>query len=444
MLVMKFGGTSVGNAERIVNVARIIKYYMHKKPVIVVSAVSGITDKLVELGNSASQGKGDDILDNIKRIHYDIIEKLGLDKSLIENDIAALSNFANKIKNNSKNSKNIDAKTLDIFQSFGEQLSSKIVAAQLNKVGIKAKAFDAWDLGFLTTNDFGNGEPLEETFNNLNNNIKKLSTLPVITGFIGKTEKGEITTLGRGGSDYTAAIVGSAINAEEIQIWTDVDGIMSTDPKIVKDAKTIETVSFEEASELAYFGAKVLHPKTILPAVKRNIPVRVLNTFNPSGKGTLILNKAVKDKRIVKAISVKKNITLIHVNSARILGAYGFLAKLFAVFDKYKKSVDVVSTSEVSVSLTIDNEKSIDSIINELKGIANIEVLKNRSVICVVGEGIRNAPGILGRTFSVIGKNNINVEMVSQGASGINITFVVDGKDAENSVRFLHKEYFGA
>ncbi|MDP6600503.1 MAG: aspartate kinase [Candidatus Woesearchaeota archaeon] len=438
MIIMKFGGSSIGNADRITNTADIVKSNIDKKPVVIVSAVEGITDKLIELGNASAEGKGNDSLDNIKKIHYEILEKLELDKSLVDKNIGELSTIINKIKNDKK----IDNKILDSVQSFGERMSSKIVAAQLNKIGIKARAFNAWDLGFITNSDFGNAEPLKETFTNLNKNIKKLSVVPVITGFMGKTEDGEIATLGRGGSDYSAALIGSAIDASEIQVWTDVDGIMSADPKIVSNAKTIERVSFAEASELAFFGAKVLHPKTILPAVNKNIPVRVLNTFNPKGNGTSILNKVEKSEQIVKSITSKKNIILIHVDSKRMLGAYGFLARLFDVFYKYKKSVDVISTSEVSVSMTLDNEKNLDDIVLDLKGIANVGVLKNKAVICIVGEGMRSVPGVLGKTFSTIDRNDINVEMVSQGASGINITFVVDGKDAESGVKCLHEEYY--
>jgi len=439
MIVMKFGGTSIGGAEQIKDVADIVKSNLNKKPIVVVSAVTKITDKLIELANAASEGKGNEVLDNIKKIHYDILEKLSLDKSLIRKDIEELSKIISKIKI----SKKVGNKILDSIQSFGERMSSKIVAAQLDKINVKARAFNSYDLGFVTTADFGNAEPLEKTFDNLNNNIRRLDVVPVITGFIGKTENGEITTLGRGGSDYSAAIIGSVIDASEIQVWTDVDGIMSADPRIVTNAKTLENVSFAEASELAYFGAKVLHPKTILPAVKKNIPVRVLNTFNPKGNGTLILNKAGKSKQIAKAITSKKNIILINVDSKRMLGAYGFLARLFDVFYKYKQSIDVVSTSEVSVSMTINNDKNLNDIVLDLKGIADVNVLNNRAVICVVGEGMRNTPGVAGRVFSMMGKNNINIEMISQGASGINITFVVDNKDAEKAVKVLHEEFFG-
>lgn len=439
MIVMKFGGTSVGNAERIKNVADIVKYYARKKPIVVVSAVAKITDALIKLADECAQGKGDARFEYIKKVHYEIIEKLKIEKSLLDKDFKELSILINQ----TKIEKSIDDKTLDHFQSFGELMSSKLVAAQLNKIGLDAQAFNSWELGFLTDSEFGEAEPLDISYSALNKNIKKLKIIPVITGFIGKTENGEITTLGRGGSDYTAAIFGAAINADEIQIWTDVNGIMSADPKIVSNAKTLENVSFAEASELAYFGAKVLHPKTILPAMGKNIPVKVLNTFNPGNKGTTIVNKASKDKKTVKAIAYKKNIIMIHVDSTRMLGAYGFLARLFDIFEDYKKSVDVISTSEVSVSLTIDNDENIENIVKELEEIADVEIANNKSIICIVGEGIKNTPGIAGRIFTALGSNKMNIEMISQGASKINITFIVNGKDAEKAVKVLHKEYFG-
>jgi len=438
MIVMKFGGTSVGNAERIANAANIVKSHIKKKPVVVVSAVTKITDALLKLAKECSEGKGEETLRHIKQVHYGILEKLNLEKSLLKKDFEGLENLVKNTQN-----KNIDAKILDYFQSFGERMSSKILAEQLLKIGVKAQAFDSWDLGFLTDSEFGDAEPLEAAYKNLKNSIKKLKIVPVVTGFIGKNENGEITTLGRGGSDYTAAIIGAAINADEIQIWSDVNGIMSTDPKIVSNAKTLDQVSFAEASELAYFGAKVLHPKTILPAMDKNIPVKVLNSFNPKNNGTVILKKAGRGNKTVKAIACKKRVTLINVDSKRMLGAYGFLARLFDIFAEYKRSVDVIATSEVSVSLTIDGDSNLEPILEKLKDIANVDVAGNKSIICVVGEGMRHTTGIAGMTFSTLGKSNVNVEMISQGASEINITFIVDGKDAEKAVQVLHKAYFG-
>ena len=439
MIIMKFGGTSVGNAERIANAANIVKSCIRKKPIVVVSAVTKITDALIRLGKESADGKGNETLGHIKKIHYGILGQLNLSKGLLNDDIKELESLVGR----TKSSKIIDGKILDHFQSFGERMSSKIVAAQLNKIGVNSKPFDSWQLGFLTDNEFGEAEPLETAYSSLSRNIKRLKVVPVITGFIGKTENGEITTLGRGGSDYTAAVIGASVNADEIQIWTDVNGVMSTDPRIVENAKTLEKISFAEASELAYFGARVLHPKTILPAMKRNIPVKVLNSFSPREKGTIIASRPYKNSNAVKAIAYKKNITLINIDSTRMLGAYGFLARVFDIFDEYKKSVDVVSTSEVSVSLTIDNEENISRIVRELKDIADVEITKGKAIICIVGEGMRHTPGIAGRTFTALGKNKINIEMISQGASEINITFIVDGNDTEKAVKALHKEYFG-
>ena len=436
MIVMKFGGTSIGNAERIINVANIIKDNLEKKPIVVVSSITKITDALIKLANESIQGKSEETFEFIKKTHYDILKELNIDQDLLKKDIKNLYKLISKIKSK----KSIDAKILDAIQSFGEQMSSEILAAQLNKINVKARAFNSWEIGFITNSEFGNAEPLEITYSKIGENIKKLDVVPVITGFIGKTIAGDITTLGRGGSDYSATIIGTAINAKEIQIWSDVNGIMSGDPRIVNNPKTLENISFNEAAELAYFGAKVLHPKTILPSMNKNIPVRVLNSFNPKNNGTVIFNNG--DKQAVKAIAYKKKITLININSTRMLGAYGFLAKIFDIFAKYEKSVDVISTSEVSVSLSIDNDKNINEILDELKAISNVNVERNKAIICIVGEGIKNTFGIIAKTFTAIENNKINIEMISQGASKINLTFIIDEKDSEKAVNILHNEYF--
>jgi aspartate kinase len=439
MIVMKFGGTSVGSAERIRNVADIVVSRLDKGPAVVVSAVGGITDKLIESSNVAVNGESpDEHLTFIENKHHEILRELGLDESLVDD---LLSEFREVIMG-IKEKKEADVKTMDIVQSFGERMSSRIVAGHLTKIGHKAFACFAWDYGMITDDNFEGAEPLKSSFKVMKEKVSGVDGIPIITGFIGKNEDGEITTLGRGGSDYTAALYGAALGAEEIQIWTDVDGVMTADPRVVSDAQTILQVSFAEASELAYFGVRVLHTKTILPAVKKNIPVTVLNSFNPESVGTLILNGVEKSKQIVKAITSKKNITLIHVDSKRMLGAYGFLARLFDVFYKYKQSIDVISTSEVSVSMTADNGKNLNDIALDLRGIAEVKVIKNKAVVCIVGEGMKHTPGVAGRIFSILGKNNINIEMISQGASEINITFIVDGKDAEHAIRVLHGEYF--
>lgn len=273
-------------------------------------------------------------------------------------------------------------------------------------------------------------------------------TAVITQGFIGSADDGTATTIGRGGSDLSASIFGSVLGAEEIQIWTDVDGMMSADPRIIPDSRPIGLMSFDEASELAYFGAKVLHPKTILPAVRHGIPVRVLNSRRPEFGGTLIVPSAAGDSsrgvpgEIIKSIACKRGIVVINVNSSRMLMAHGFLARLFSIFADYEKSVDVVATSEVSVSLTVDSEESIPEIMEELEAIGETRIARNKAIICIVGEGMKNTPGIGARIFGALAGAKVNIEMVSEGASEINLTLVVDERDVEKAVRVLHNEFF--
>jgi aspartate kinase len=438
MIVMKFGGTSVGSAERIRVVADIVKAELNKKPVVVCSAVSGVTNMLIEIANKGFKGESSkELQKHLKEKHDHIIHELGIHKDVIEHLFKDLGKLMERVEV----VKLATAETMDHIQSFGERMSCRIVAEYMNKFGIKAQAHDAYDIGMITTPDFGKAEPLEHTPEMINSHIKKLTHVPVVTGYIGKTTAGEITTLSRGGSDYTAAIIGAAIHAEEIQIWTDVNGVMTADPKIVKEAKTIDTMSFNEASELATFGAKVLHPKTIIPAVEKNIPVRVLNTYNPNHKGTLIVNRSEKSAHAVKAIASRKGISLVNINSTRMLNTHGYLARIFEVFRDHQKSVDMISTSEVSVSLTINEPEGMEKIVKELEGIATVKHETKKAIICVVGEGMKHSIGTAGRIFTTIGKAGIDIEMISQGASEINISFVVNEEDADKAVRALHEEF---
>jgi len=440
MPVMKFGGSSLGDASRIKNVCSIIKSKLKEKPVVVVSAVQGITDMLLEIAEKAASGNEvSKELEDLKLKHHNILSDLQLDKTMVDSSLQEFFEVIDKIFVMKKTNPEL----MDEVLSFGERISARIVAGALNKIGVKAQAVDAYDIGMVTTPDYGKAEPLPDAEERISKALKEIKQVPVITGFIGKDSAGNITTLGgRGGSDYTAGIVGAAIGSP-VEIWTDVDGIMSADPKVVKEAKTVDTISFNEASELAYFGARVLHPKTIWPPIRKNISVKVLNSFKPKNKGTTIVKEARETKNIVKAIASKKDIYLVHVVSTRMLLAHGFLSRLFSVFEDYKKSIDLVATSEVSVSLTVDNAEDLDKIKNDLAGVADIKIEKDKAIVCVVGEGMRSLPGIAGRTFSALGRNKVNIEIISQGASEINISFVVDNKDADKAVRVLHKEYFG-
>jgi len=440
MLVMKFGGTSVGSSERIRNTCQIIKSARSKNPVVVVSAVTKITDALISLAKACAEGN-DSGLSAIIETHSTILSQLELDKNLLDKDLNELKDLVKK----TKASKKINKQILDHFQSFGERMSSKIVAAHLSSLGINAKAFNAWDIGMITDDDFGNAEPLRSSYAKIKESISKIKEIPVITGFIGRTANGEIITMGRGGSDYTAAIIGAAIGAECIVIWTDVNGIMTTDPRIVPEARTVPELAFEEACELAYFGAKVIHPKTILPAMEKGIPVKVLNSFNPKHEGTTIVSTFEARKnpaKGVEAFSYKKDITAIHIRSPEFFEGSGLMAGIFSVFEKHRKSVDIVSTSVVSVSLTIDTDENLSLLVSDLQQFGAVEVVKDKAIICAVG-GRKHAAQVAAAIFNVLGNNKISVEMISQASSGISITFVVSNEDAPKAIQLLHKEFFG-
>jgi aspartate kinase len=331
----------------------------------------------------------------------------------------------------------------DAIASFGERLSAALLAAILRRKGVAAREVDARSCIF-TDQNHGCATPLaKETFQRTRAELHPLveeSEIPVLGGFIGSTVGGETTTLGRGGSDYTAALLGAALSAREIQIWTDVSGVLTADPRIVQNARTIPRLSYAEAAELAYFGAKVLHPKTIQPAVEGNIPVRICSSRAPESPGTLVGAETATSPQTVKAIAHKTGITTLQITSARMLGAYGFLRALFDVFDRHCTAVDVVTTSEVSVSLSLDDTSSLSSIVAELEQLGEVNVEKRRAIICVVGEGLRSTPGIAARIFSAI--SDINISLISQGASRINLTFAIEAERVVEAVRRLHEAFF--
>jgi aspartate kinase len=295
----------------------------------------------------------------------------------------------------------------------------------------------------LTDNHFTQAQPLlEETYTLLEERVRPLieTSVVVMGGYIGATKDGQTTTLGRGGSDYSASIAGAGLNAEEIQIWTDVDGMLTADPRIVPGGHRVKNISFAEAAEMAYFGAKVLHPATVLPAVERNIPVLILNSRRPTVEGTRITAEAAPSKNPVKCISCKTGITILNIRSTRMLMAYGFLHRIFEIFDRFRTSVDMVSTSEVSVSLTVDNCENLDAISKELREFAEVMIEDRQAIVCLIGEDIRRTPGIAGRAFQILRKENIR--MISQGASLLNLGFVISEADLKGAVSALHAEFF--
>jgi len=437
MIVMKFGGTSVGSPDRIRNVYDIVVSQAHRNPIVIVSAVGGITDLLLDSGYKSMKGQVS--MEAIRDKHTHVLQGLGLSPLLIDDLHQELQQLLIGIKMIGE----ISPKTLDLLSSFGERISCHIVAAYFQQCGMTSKAHYAYDVGMLTNTHFQQAEPLPEAYELIHQYLTTVDYIPVLTGFIGKNPSDEITTLGRGGSDYTAAIVGAAVGVEEIQIWTDVDGILTTDPRIVSKAYNVPQVSFKEAAELAYFGAKVLHPKTIRPAMDKQIPVVVKNTGNPEHPGTRILPSSPQSQYTVKAISVKKEVRLINIYSFRMLDAFGFLAKIFRIFEDYEVVVDVVSTSEVSVSVTVDKDQDITLVVEALSTFAQVKVIQDKCIICIVGEGLHQDASIPGRVFGSIADASIPIHMISQGASDINISFVIDQAHAVKAVEVLHSEIFG-
>ncbi len=436
MIVMKFGGTSVGSPERIENVYQIVSSQIESQPIVVTSAVGGITDLLIAAGERALLGKAN--IEAIRDKHNQVLEGLGLPMDMLDAVLKELQQLLIGIRMIGE----ISPSTSDLLLSFGERMSCQILAAFFTQKGLASRHHFAYDIGMITNDSFQHAEPLPESFELIHQHLTNIDYVPVVTGFIGKTKEGRIATLGRGGSDYTAAILGAAVKAKEIQIWTDVDGILTTDPRIVQTALNVPEVTFKEAAELAYFGAKVLHPKTIRPAMDNQIPVVVKNTSNSIHPGTRILSSVPDVHQRVKAISVKKNISLINIYSFRMLNAFGFLAKIFDNFEKYEIVVDVVSTSEVSVSVTVEEGQDLEPLVSDLSQFAQVKVEKGKSIICIVGEGLNNDVSIPGKVFQAISNEGIYVHMISQGASDINLSFVINNEDAAQAVKTLHRVFF--
>lgn len=437
MIVMKFGGTSVADAKAIRQVADIVGSRLAFHPVVVVSAMAGVTDTLIRLCKEPDCRKTETA--RLVKRHLKTARELGLDETTVAAELTELEQTVFRCGQRRK----LSPAETDLILSFGERLSARLVAGYLTQTVVPAKPVMSYEAGLVTDTNFGCAEPLPVSRINLRRSLSRLKDLPVITGFLGRTPDGHLTTLGRGGSDFTAAYVGAALGARRVEIWTDVDGIMTADPRVVPGARTVSRLSFAEAAELAYFGAKVLHPKTLLPAIEMDIPVWVLNTFRPAGIGTIVTRSSRKSAEVVKAIACKRNIHVLNVVSTRMLMAHGFLARLFQVFADLEIVVDLLATSEVSVSLTVDCPDRLREAARRLARLAEVRLEQNRALVCVVGDGIGKTPGLAGAVFSILGKAGINVEMISQGASRTNLSFVVDNRYSRRCVRLLHDYFFG-
>lgn len=441
MIIQKFGGTSVASKEQILTIIKIVRNELENKPVLVVSAISGITDKLLSLA-SVAKNEQEVIMSSIEETYQTLVNNLFSDTSVNGTVMEYINTKLDKIRLLISR-KNLTPADLDELVSFGEIISSFMISQVLISQGINSQQVIATKL-IMTDNNFQNAEFLpQETQKQVREVLMPIidkGVVPVVTGFIGATENGQTTTLGRGGSDYSASILGSCLNASEIQIWTDVDGIMTADPRVVKKARPVKLVSYDEASELAILGAKVLHPKTILPAISGNIPVRILNTHNPSYPGTTIL-KTIDQPNHITSIACKRGKKLINISSPQMFLLHGFLHKLFKVFDDLGISVDFISTSEVSICLTIDGHYDTKVLVERLKDLASVEVRTHRATVSVVGRPLTRGSMIIpGKVYTLFENRKIEVEMICAGVLKVNETIVVKEEDADEVIKILHEK----
>jgi aspartate kinase len=450
LVVMKFGGTSVEDATAIKRTGSIVAGRRERglDTVVVVSAMSKVTDQLIAAGKAASGGDKPGALAisaTLRQRHIDTAAQLvpadAFEK--LSTWLNAKFDSLDELLRGIAVVKEITLRTSDLVVSFGERLSSRIIADYFAHAGLAGVHIDARKC-IITDAQHGKGVPqpamIEQRLREYVLPVVERHQTAVLGGFIASTTAAVTTTLGRGGSDYTAALVGGGLHASAIEIWTDVNGIMTTDPRICADALRVKTISFEEAAELAYFGAKVLHPSTILPAVQKDIPVFVLNSRNPSNEGTKITAVAPHSSSPFKCIAAKKKLTIIDIVSTGMLMSHGYMKAVFDIFDRYKVVIDMVSTSEVSISVTVDSNEHLPEICTELRKIAEVKYEGGKALICLVGEDIRGQSGMAARVFSAV--SHINVRMISQGASEINMSFMIEESDADEAIRSLHKVFF--
>ncbi len=446
---MKFGGTSVANYDAITRMISIVRGRLDEKPVVVVSALSKVTDLLYKISDEAAQRNragAMELLGQLRKRHLDLADELMADspeecrdaKEKINGICDSLVSFVDAVCAVGE----LSPRSKAIIISNGEYLSSNVICCAMNASGIRTNYIDARRM-IVTDDDYLKGEPDMEAISDKVPGVVlgayEYADAVITQGFVSATAMGEPTVLGRGGSDYSASLIGMAIDATRIEIWTDVDGVRTADPRRVDNTKCLDKISFEEAAEMAHFGAKVLHPLTIEPAVKKNIPIYVLNSMNPEGQGTAILQSSFIEDG-VKSVSCKENILVINIFSTKMINTSGFLKKVFAIFSEYKVSVDLISTSEANISVTVDASQDIRGVVGALSEFAEVYVDSDKSQVSVIGKNIVNLKGLLEQTFAPL--RDCRIYMISQGASYVNISFVVDRSALTDVVRQIHKYLF--
>ena len=446
---MKFGGTSVANYDAITRMISIVRGRLDEKPVVVVSALSKVTDLLYKISDEAAlrnRAGAMELLGQLRKRHLDLADELMPDspeecrdaKEKINGICDSLVSFVDAVCAVGE----LSPRSKAIIISNGEYLSSNVICCAMNASGIRTNYIDARRM-IVTDDDYLKGEPDMEAISDKVPGVVlgayEYADAVITQGFVSATASGEPTVLGRGGSDYSASLIGMAIDATRIEIWTDVDGVRTADPRRVDNTKCLDKISFEEAAEMAHFGAKVLHPLTIEPAVKKNIPIYVLNSMNPEGQGTAILQSSFIEDG-VKSVSCKENILVINIFSTKMINTSGFLKKVFAIFSEYKVSVDLISTSEANISVTVDASQDIRGVVGALSEFAEVYVDSDKSQVSVIGKNIVNLKGLLEQTFAPL--RDCRIYMISQGASYVNISFVVDRSALTDVVRQIHKYLF--
>lgn len=427
----------MGSPASLATVRGIVARYAKEPLVVVVSAHSGVTDQLLALARSAAAGGY--AFEPLRRRHEELLRAVDVDPSILEPLFAELNDLLRGLTL----VRELTPRTLDLVASYGERMSVRGISAYFRAGGVPATPVDAYDVGLRTDSRFTAANPDYRCFPAVRSLLSAVPGVPVVTGFIAKDDKGNITTLGRSGSDLTATLLGAALGADEVQIWTDVDGVMTADPRLVRGARSVPVLSIAEASELAYYGAKVIHPATMLPAVENRIPVRVRNTLNPEHEGTTILAEAPPSPDPVKSIASKRGIILVTVASTRMLLQSGFMARIFEVFARHDLSVDLVATSEVTVSVTVDSDRNLDAVVSDLSAFSSVTVERDVAQVCVVGHGISRRPGVAADALTALKEAGIPVRLISHGGTKINISLLVDASAADAAVRALHERFFG-
>jgi aspartate kinase len=436
MIVVKFGGSSLGSAAKILGCIALVREQLEREPVVVVSALGRTTDQLLAAAEQALAGQVE--LSEVEGFHKAVVAELGIDPRVVEPllyDLSALLHGVSLIRE-------LTDRTRDLLLSFGERMSTRVVAAAMAGEGVPAVAVNAWDAGLITDSRHGAASPLPAVMERIPQAIGKLDLVPVVTGFLGRDEHGSVTTLGRSGSDYTASIFAAALAADEVQIWTDVDGVMTCDPSLDDRAQGLPVLSFEEASELAYFGAKVLHPSTLVPAIRKGVPVVVRNTSRPRDAGTRVVTEPVLTDRMAKSVVYKEDVALIHLTSPRITAAVNMLSQALDVMAYHRVGIHMANTSEATVSLVTDNgydESRLDEALRELEDLGRVDVERKKTIVCVVGQELKGKAGVLGRIFGAVSGQGIKAKLVSQSASELNVAFLVDNAEVGPAVRALHE-----